>query len=69
MLLDEVLDTVAATDVEVGDYVSILDIVSGEVVQVDDLGDEIALYIQDNDEYGEIVRHVVSADDEITLLG
>jgi hypothetical protein len=69
MLTAEVIDTVDATDVEVGDYVSVYGIVEGEVVQVDDLGDAMALYIIDNDEYGEVVRHVLSPDDTIEVLG
>lgn len=67
-----ILFTSAACDLEPGDYVSILGgCIEGTVTRPpEDVGDtDVRLYIQDEDEHGDVTEHVVDAFERIDVIG
>lgn len=62
------LYTTPADTVEVGDYVRILDTYEGEVLAVEEDGDDIIFTLADADEYDDKTEVTVSWDTQVDVL-
>ena len=68
-LLMETIDRITADQVQVGDYVVIEGLYTGEVLSSDDLGDSILVTLSDEEEYGDPTVIRLDPSDWLDLLG